>query len=203
MIAMKIWLLSPLQTLLNGYFSLDPYVATLRQPLLNKIIAIDAKELPFLLYFHFTQTNIVLEEACDIPDATIQGSLFNLTRLAHRENKTAAMLELGIQIQGDMDIAHHFQQFLDSIYIDWEEIIAKIAGDPIAVLFGRAKNKIQRVLRHGKKTVVANVSEYLQEECRFLPPREEIEDFMNDIDLLRADVDRLIARIQRLEDAHE
>jgi ubiquinone biosynthesis protein UbiJ len=200
---MKTYLLSSLQTLINGYLSLDPYAANLRQPLLGKTIAVDARELPFPLFFHFTYEKVVLQKHCDNPHATIHGSLFNMARLTQRENKTAAMSELQIRIEGDTDSAHQFQRFWDSIYIDWEEVVAKIAGDPFAVLFGRGRKIINRALQQARQTVTNNLSEYVQEELRFLPPREEIADFMNDVDLLRADVDRLTARIQRLESHHE
>lgn len=200
---MKTYLFSAIQTLINGYLSLDPYAATLRQPLLNKTIAVNARELPFTLYFHFTYEKIEILKNSDAPHATIHGSLINMARLTQRENKSAAMSELGINIEGDTDSAHQFQQFWDSIHIDWEEVIANIAGDPLAVLFGRGTKVINRALGQARKTIVNNVSEYIQEEIRFLPPREEIADFMSDVDLLRADVDRLTARIQRLETKHE
>ncbi|MBY0544033.1 MAG: hypothetical protein K2Q14_00610, partial [Gammaproteobacteria bacterium] len=57
---MKTYFLSLLETLINGYIELDPYSAHLRQSLFNKTIAIHARELPFPLYFHFTQERIRL-----------------------------------------------------------------------------------------------------------------------------------------------
>ena len=40
----------------------------------------------------------------------------------------------------------------------------------------------------------------LEEEARVLPTRHEIETFLTAVDGIRADVDRLAARIQRLKD---
>ncbi|MFN7096798.1 MAG: SCP2 domain-containing protein [Gammaproteobacteria bacterium] len=200
---MKTYILSAMETLINGYVSLDPYAATLRQPLFGKIIAIDTHEIPFTLYFEFMPDKVAIRKHHADAHATIHGSLINMARLTRRDNKSAAMSELAIRIEGDTDSAHQFQQFWDSIHIDWTEIIAKIAGDPLAVLFGRGTKIINRALQQAQKTVSSNLSEYLQEEVRLLPPREEIADFMNDVDLLRADLDRLAARIHRLGNQHE
>lgn len=200
---MKSYLLSILQTIINGYVDLDPYAATLRQPLLNKTIAIDAREIPFTLFFHFTPDKILLLPHSDQPNATIQGSLFSMALLTRKKNPATAMKELAITLTGNTDSAHQFQRFWDSIHIDWEEVISSVIGDPLAVLLGRGASVINRALQHARKTVVQNTGEYLQEELRLLPPREEIADFMHDVDKLRSDTDRLIARLHRLDIPHE
>jgi len=200
---MRTYLLSFVQTLINSYLELDPYATTLRAPLINKTVAIYANGLPFPLFFHFTHERIILEKTAAAPQATIHGSLINLARLTRRDHKTAAMAELQIRIEGDIDTAHQFQHFWSSVHIDWEEVIASIAGDPFAVLLGQGNRLITRALQQARQTVTTNLGEYLQEELRFLPPREEIADFMNDVDTLRTDMDRLLARIQRLETQHE
>ena len=51
-----------------------------------------------------------------------------------------------------------------------------------------------------RATMGANVREYLQEESRDVPSRYEAERFASDVATLRDDVDRLEARIDRLQD---
>jgi ubiquinone biosynthesis protein UbiJ len=46
----------------------------------------------------------------------------------------------------------------------------------------------------------ANIREYLQEESRDAPSRYEVERFASRVDTLRDDVDRLAARVARLQD---
>ena len=48
-----------------------------------------------------------------------------------------------------------------------------------------------------------NVTEYLQEELRAFPSRNELDDFYNDIDELSLDVERLQAHVNQLLSAHE
>ncbi|HEX5514246.1 MAG TPA: sterol-binding protein, partial [Gammaproteobacteria bacterium] len=54
-----------------------------------------------------------------------------------------------------------------------------------------------------RRTVEANLGEYLTEEARQLPPAAEVAGFLDDIDRLRQDTDRLTARIERLERARQ
>jgi ubiquinone biosynthesis protein UbiJ len=46
----------------------------------------------------------------------------------------------------------------------------------------------------------ANIREYLQEESRDVPSRYEVDRFVSDVNALRDDVDRLEARINRLQE---
>jgi len=43
-----------------------------------------------------------------------------------------------------------------------------------------------------------NLREYLQEEARLLPTRYEAKEFLDAVDALRDDVERLAARVERL-----
>ena len=44
-----------------------------------------------------------------------------------------------------------------------------------------------------------NIREYLQEESREVPTRHEVDRFSQEVSTLRDDVERMAARVQRLE----
>ena len=51
-----------------------------------------------------------------------------------------------------------------------------------------------------------DITEYLQEESRYLPQQDEVNKFLAAVDVLRNDVERLDARVKRLQariDSHE
>jgi ubiquinone biosynthesis protein UbiJ len=84
--------------------------------------------------------------------------------------------------------------------LDWEEPLARLFGDPLGHELGRAARAAFAWHRQALKTFGLNTAEYLQEEARLLPVRDEVEAFLNGVDGVRADVDRLAARLQRLQD---
>ena len=48
-----------------------------------------------------------------------------------------------------------------------------------------------------------NMSEYLHEEVRLLPSKNELDDFFKDIDALALDVERTAAHVNHLMSDHE
>jgi ubiquinone biosynthesis accessory factor UbiJ len=72
-----------------------------------------------------------------------------------------------------------------------------VIGDPFAHQVG---NRVRAAGRWGQKTRDPDhgLQEYLQEEAGLLPTRYEIEAFLSQVDILRDDVERVEARIERL-----
>jgi len=83
--------------------------------------------------------------------------------------------------------------------IDWEEVLAQNIGDIPAHQAGRLLRGSLDWIMSTRGKLREDIGEYLQEEVRLLPSRNEIEAFMDDVSKTRSDVDRLEARIQRLE----
>jgi ubiquinone biosynthesis protein UbiJ len=53
-------------------------------------------------------------------------------------------------------------------------------------------------VRLASATLGQDISEYFQEESRTLAKRENVKNFLSQVDTLRGDVDRLDMRLQRL-----
>jgi ubiquinone biosynthesis protein UbiJ len=197
---MKNIIIRQLDKLINNYIKLDPYVAVLMQPLVDKTVALSLAEFPGDIYFHFQPAGkIKLSATAANTDVTIKGSLVSLANLALSSEKAAIMGQGKVKIQGDMEVAEHFQKFWQSLHIDWEGQIANWVGDPLANLLSKGGKMLQRVVRHTQHTLTQNLAEYIHEEIRYFPPREEVANLMNDIDTLRLDEERLAARIARLQ----
>ena len=83
--------------------------------------------------------------------------------------------------------------------IDWEEQLSKLTGDIIAHQLGNAARHGRRAFRFGLDTLEKDSGEYLQEELRLLPTRIETENFSDEVSRISMDVDRLAARLKRLQ----
>ncbi len=184
------------ERLINRYLRLDPELPELLKPLTGKVAAIEITTLRLTIYIAFLSDAITLQrDFAGDPDVLISGSPFDLMNMSFNNGQISAS---NVHINGSLELAQNIKNLFDRLDIDWEEQVAKVTGDPIAHGVG---SFIRKGLAWGKEACAIskqNVTEYVQEEARCFPPREEIEDFLDDVDLLRNDVDRLEARIQRL-----
>jgi len=187
-----------LETLLDAWLRQDTANLTHLSELSGRVIELRARSPEFSLFFFPDARGVAVQSHFEgEPDAVISGTLANL--LTSIGAKTEDRLFTGtLSIQGDTDAAQRFQAALAGVEFDWEEQLSRVTGDVVAHQVGNLLRDFGRALRHGRETLRDDVGEYLQEEARILPTRVEAERFMQDVDSLRADVDRMAARLDRL-----
>jgi ubiquinone biosynthesis protein UbiJ len=104
-----------------------------------------------------------------------------------------------VRIEGDAEVAQRFRDLLTEAQPDFEEELARNIGDVAA---RRVANAARDLLGWGRKAAgsfTGSVVEYLQEEGRDLPTRVEVDEYLEGVDRLRDDAERLEARLARLE----
>ena len=72
-------------------------------------------------------------------------------------------------------------------------------GDVAAHRLGELARGLGNWGREARSTMGANIREYLQEESRDVPSRYEVDRFSSDVSILRDDVARIEARLNRLQ----
>ena len=132
------------------------------------------------------------------PNAIVYATVLTSLRLA-LGGDYQSMLENGaLRIEGDVELANQLRTILKSIDIDWEENASKYVGDATAYQMGVFSRRINNYRQKSVENFRLDVSEYLQEESRIVPTKIEIEQFLNSVDELDADIDRLEMRTKRL-----
>ena len=104
-----------------------------------------------------------------------------------------------VEINGDANTGQFFAKWMKNLNPDWEEAWCDLLGDGMGV---RASNIAKGLLDFGqrfKNAMVNNASEYLVEESRDLIAPSEMEDFLDDVDDLKADTARLEQQINALK----
>ena len=66
-------------------------------------------------------------------------------------------------------------------------------------MFGEASRQLLRFGKRTHDTFLRHLEEYLHEEARLLPTKLEVEDFIGNVQKLAQDVERIDARIKRLQ----
>ena len=197
-------LTATLETAFNAWLKLDAdthgnALARL-QALQGKLICLHISNPDLRLYFlPTTDTVRVTSEYAAEPDVTIHGSALALMRLSAADDTGKAMLEQGIKIEGDMGLGNRFSQILREIDVDWEELLSRAVGDVLAHQMGQITRNAKGWLDSSAQAMRLNTREYLQEETQLLPADAEIRRYLDAVDTLRMDVDRLDARLKRLE----
>lgn len=132
-------------------------------------------------------------------DVTLRGTLPAFVRLAAGGSAAELMATTELTIEGDLDLGRRFQRFLAGIHIDWEEQAARVIGDIAAHKLGNVARDLAAWRRHATQALSADITEYLQEESRVLAPSTRVDTFLRAVDQLRADADRLEARVRQLQ----
>ena len=155
---------------------------------------LDGLDLP--IYFRFTNDAVFLfDEHEQPPDTTIQGTPMAL--LASSLSGEAHTRDL--KIDGDLQIAQAFEKLLANIDIDWEEMISRYTGDAVAVKLGDFARTFRKWGRESTNAFAEDLRDYLQIETRQLPLPTEVERFNDEVDEVRAAVERFEMRVQRLQ----
>ena len=190
--------LAGLEITLNRYLGLDPETMTRLSALTGKVIDLELRGLGITLHMAPHSGGIQLLHDDDVTaDAVISGTPLSLARVGLGEERR--LLFAGeVEIRGDVTVGQRFEAVLRDIDIDWEEQLSRLVGDAAAHQVG---NLVRDTLNWGAKTLETlgrDISEYLQEESRHLPQRDEVDEFLAAVDVLRNDVERLDARVKRL-----
>jgi len=218
-------LLSAIETALNAWLKLDGESLQKCESIEGKIIRLHITGLDVNLFFlpavagmqvmgnypdkSFQQDEASIHQDSDTDnnntenysgevDATIHGSPMALMKLSSADNAGASMLDSDVIIDGDMRVAEQFSAILKEVDIDWEELLSKLVGDIIAHQAGQVVRSGSDWFNDSIEAMKLNTSEYLSEESKLTPAEAEIEYYMDQVDELRMDTDRLEARIKNL-----
>lgn len=196
-------LLGSLEIALNKAMQLDPETLQRLGSLHGRVIKLELIGLDLHLFLVPDPGGIqLLSELEGEPDCTLRGTPLDLANMRSSRDSADQLFSGNVQIEGDSAIAHQFGEIMSSLEIDWEEQLSHLTGDVVAHEVG---NLTRSVVHWGGRlahTFGLNLQEYLQEEVRLLPSRYELEPFFDDVDHLRDDVERLHARVARLNQTH-
>jgi ubiquinone biosynthesis protein UbiJ len=187
-----------LQVILNRYLSLDPESAYRIKALKNHVITIELNGLALIFQLVFTESNIqVKTNDFSNPDTTIKGTPLSLLHMTLTSDRKKFFAE-NVIIEGNLELGQQVIDLFDTLEIDWEEYISRMTGDVPAHQIHRAASHLKIFTTRLRKTLMHNINEYVHEEKNLFPAPEALQDFFQEVDILRMDTDRLEARIAQL-----
>ncbi len=188
----------------NAYLQLGDSVDTKLAQLDDKLVAIELRGLNMSLYFLRDNDRLSVRSFADeTPDATISATPIALAQMAVQKNADKALFAGQMKISGDLEAAQALQDILSAADIDWEEHLSSIVGDVMAHQIGRGVRGLFNWANNSQSSLQADLSEYLLHEAKLLPDREDLNNFLNDVDTLRSDIERFSVRLDRYENMNK
>lgn len=192
-------LLRPVSDVLNRNIRETTPARKIAAELNGSTVAIRVRDTALAMYFVFDQDVVALKtEYPNEPDVAITGSLLTLARMIQGGGE-AAIRNGDVELTGDAATAQRFQKLLEFAQPDIEEELSRFIGDIAAHRIAEIARGVGNWAREVRQTMGGNMREYLQEESRELPTQYEVDRFSDQVSVLRDDVERLAARLQRLE----
>lgn len=171
----------------------NSWAAPMLQPFASQSVLLD-----FVL---FKTSLVVLENGSlaiagvtNIPDATISIPPSLLLRLMAKDESA----KLQIKVDGDTHLATALAKVLSQIRWDYEEDFSKLVGDIPASKIGEFARHSVSTVKDSAANLADMLSEYWQEEKPMLAKKRHVEQFNTEVDTLRADVERLEKRLNKL-----
>ncbi|MEW8029135.1 MAG: SCP2 sterol-binding domain-containing protein [Candidatus Thiodiazotropha sp.] len=193
-----------LEALLNQAILLDPETPARLTPMHGKVIRLDLLGMGISLYLIPDPNGIqILNEFEGEADCSLRGSPFDLMRMRGTRKSADQLFKGAVEIEGDTALAQAFGSLLADLEIDWEEQLSRVTGDIAAHEIGTL---VRSAIKWGgsvNRTTEKNLQEFLQEELRLLPSRYELSAFLDEVDRMRDDTERLEARVQRLKERQD
>lgn len=197
---LKEYSLKALQTAINQAMKLDEQMPQKIQKLDGKTLEMVITPLNVNFYIRFKGSEMQLLHRIDgRPDTIIHSNPIGLIRLSLLPtSKARSLFNDKIRISGDIELGQSIKKLFDEIDIDWEGHLAHFTGDVVAHQIGSFVRKGLEFKNQFSTSMQQNITEFLQEELRICPSRNELEDFFAEVDELVLSVDRLQAHINNL-----
>lgn len=202
---LKKYSLIALQKAINQALYLDEQMPSKLQVLNGKVLEMVISPLNVNFFIQFEHGELLLLDKFDgHPDTIIHSNPIGLIRLSLLPaSRARSLFNDKIRISGDIELGQNVKKLFDEMDIDWEGHLAHFTGDVVAHQIGSFVRKGIEFKNQVSQSMQLNITEYLQEELRLFPSKNELEDFYNDIDELALSVERLQAHVHQLMACNE
>ena len=142
-----------------------------------------------------------IELSRDIPenvDVVLTASPSAMLKIS-RDGMEDADLQPGeLEISGDPIIGQRFAKIISEFDINWQDLLAEQIGDSPARVITLAAEQTLDIAQQSRVQIHNRLIHFIKEELGVTADHKEVDSFLDDVDTLRADTDRLKKRLKRL-----
>jgi len=166
------------------------------KPHIGKRVALEIQPIGPRLHLHITENGMEVTGPQEIKaDTTITGKPTALFAMASSQH--IAGLDQ-VEINGDAGLGQFIADFLKNLDPDHEEALCDLFGETPGYHLSQALQKVRQQGRQFGDSLKRNIHDFLVHEDRSLIAPAEMEQFLDDVDDLQADVVRIERQIKAL-----
>ena len=137
-----------------------------------------------------------LPENVDVNLTATVGAMIKISR--HGMDK--ADLQPGeLEISGDPIVGQKFAQVISDLDIDWESFLADHIGDSSAQWVSFFASKAKDIADDASSDFKSRLRHFVTEESGIIASKKELEDFLDGVDNVKSETDKLQSRISLLK----
>lgn len=134
------------------------------------------------------------------PDLAVRGTLGALvSQLPFLQRDGVSAGSGKVRIEGDAELARRLQHLARGFDPDWQLPFVNVFGEVLGVQIAKAFAAALRQVRVAGEDFAQTTAEYLTEETRDVIGRAELQAHLDDVDVVRDDIERLSVRVRRLQ----
>jgi len=167
---------------------------------IHDILAINiTSPLAATLYIRGQENGVAIMSYCEATvTSQLEGPAFAFLNLL---NNPHALTNSGVSLTGSTQLLQQWQVIIDTLDIDWDDALGDVIGDTAGPIASKGIKQYIQWWRQQAQEHQRLISEYLPEELRVVPSKPEVDGFINDISDLNLHVDRIAARVNRIQQA--
>lgn len=178
----------------------DPLTAQRLAALEGRVILIRARQPAMQIYVLPGQTGIrLMQEYAGEADCALSAPASLLARLGFSSNRQQLLLSPELELTGDTQVLVQLQNIFGDLQIDGEAALTRWIGPVAAHAIGNRARGSRHWLGTTQQNLQRSIGDYLTEEGRQLVGHAEADASAALLHDLRLQLDRLDARVHRLE----
>ncbi|MFT6253833.1 MAG: ubiquinone biosynthesis protein UbiJ [Granulosicoccus sp.] len=167
---------------------------------IHDILAINiTSPLATTLYIRGQENGVAIMSYCEeTVTSQLEGPAFAFLNLL---NNPHALANSGVSLTGSTQLLQQWQTIIETLDIDWEDALSEVIGDIAGPIASKGIKQYIQWWQQQAQEHQRLIAEYLPEELRVVPSKPEVDGFINDISDLNLHVDRIAARVNRIQQA--
>lgn len=192
--------LAALERAVNAALRADPATMKALGEHSGRLLAIDLTLPPVAIYALIVEDGIELFQKSDAtPDVLVRGNAVDLVAQIMEWREAPSVIGGRVAISGDQELLRRLVALGRELDVDWGALVEPVLGDELAQQVDLAGRRLFGWLREAGARFGRQLGEFLRDESELLALRRDVYEFIEDVDELRLDVDRLEARIRQLK----